>query len=459
MFYHAREKKGANKLKKLEPLKRSTILAYGMGSLGNNIIYAFISTYLLVFYTESFGLKAASIGTLFLVARVWDGFNDPIMGIIVDNTETRWGKFRPYLLFVPFIMAGTTILCFLNPDLPVHLKLIYAYITYILWGMSFTAMDIPYWSMSAALTIDPVERNKVVMVPRTMSMVGFLVVNLTTLPLVSFLGDWTIVAIIYSIIAVCFTMITFLNVKERIHVKRDKKQTIKDVWILFKVNKPLRMALYSLFVLETMNYLRFSFAFYYLKYNFGKESMIPVFSGIYLIITVVGSIVSPIVSKRIGKRKAAIIGALFYSLSSIGMFFTGYVSLVPLFIWASIGAFFFGINNIALNSMVVDCVEYGEYKTGNRAEGMVFSTNIFKTKLASAVGGSLGAYALAIIGYVANQSQSLSTLESIHRLFTVYTGIFTVFSLLPLFYYELTEEVYKTVVGEMEFLKRGKSND
>jgi GPH family glycoside/pentoside/hexuronide:cation symporter/probable glucitol transport protein GutA len=313
--------------------------------------------------------------------------------------------------------------------------------------------------MSAALTIDPVERNKVVMVPRTMSMVGFLVVNLATLPLVKVFNSWTIVAIIYAIIAVCFTMITFFNVKERIHVKRDKKQTINDVWLLFKANKPLRMALYSLFVLETMNYLRFSFAFYYLKYNFGKEHMIPIFSGLYLIVTVIGSILSPFVSKKIGKRKAAILGAFVYSISSIGMFFTGYISLIPLFVWASIGAFFFGINNIALNSMVVDCVEYGEYKTGNRAEGMVFSTNIFKTKLASAVGGSLGAYALAIIGYVANQDQSLSTLDAIHRLFTIYTGIFTVLSLIPLFYYELTEEVYKKVVGEMELLKKGRAND
>lgn len=439
---------------KMEKLRNSTILAYGMGSLGNNIIYAFISTYLLVFYTEDFGLKAASIGTLFLVARVWDGFNDPIMGIIVDNTETKWGKFRPYLLVVPYIMGITTILCFLNPDLPSQFKLVYAYITYILWGMSFTAMDIPYWSMSAALTIDPIERNKVVMVPRTLSMVGFLIVNLATLPLVAYFHSWTVVAVIYTVVAIGFTMITFFNVEERVHIKRDKKQTIKDVWILFKANKPLRMALYSLFILETMNYLRFSFAFYYIKYNYNQESMIPIFSGLYLILTVVGSLLSPMVSKKLGKRKTAIIGASIYALSSIGMFFTGYVTLVPLFIWASIGALFFGINNIALNSMIVDCVEYGEYKTGNRAEGMVFSTNIFKTKLASAIGGSMGAYALAIIGYVANQNQSIATLDSIHRLFTIYTGLLTLLSLIPLFFYELTEEYYEKLVEEIDLLKQ-----
>lgn len=442
--------------KQINKVRMKTIISYGMGSLGNNIIYAFISTYLLVFYTESFGIPAASIATLFLVARIWDGFNDPIMGIIVDNTETKWGKFRPYLLFVPFIMGITTILCFLKLDLSPQMKIVYAYITYILWGMSFTAMDIPYWSMSAAITLDPQERNKVVMFPRTMSMVGFLIVNVATLPLVSSFGNWTVVAVLYAILAICCTMVTFLNVEERVHVKRKEKQTIKDVIELFKANKPLRMALYSFFIIEAFNVLRFSFVFYYLKYNFNQEAMIPLFSGLYLIMNIVGAAISPYISKKIGKRTAAMVGIILYCVSSIGMFFSGYIALLPLFIWSSIGAVSYGCYNISINSMIVDCVEYGEWKTGNRAEGMVFSANIFKTKLASAFGGAIGAYALSVIGYIPNQVQSFSTLESIHMVFTLFTGVMTILSIIPLFFYQLTETNYRKMVEEMNLYNNGR---
>lgn len=248
-----------------------------MGSLGNNIVYAFITTYLLVFYTEDFGIAAGTVSVMFLVTRIWDGLNDPIMGIVVDNTNTKWGRFRPYLLFVPFIMAIFTVLCFLNPDLTQTQKVIYAYITYILWGMSFTAMDIPYWSMSATITQDSVERNKVVMVPRTLAMVGFLIVNVSTLPLVNLTGSWTIVAVIYSFFAIVFTLITFFCVKEKVTAKREKRQTPKDVWQLFKANKPLRMTIYAMIILEGINAQRLAMTYYYLRYNLDAESLIPVF--------------------------------------------------------------------------------------------------------------------------------------------------------------------------------------
>ena len=434
---------------KEQRVSKKEILCYGMGSLGNNIIYAFISTYLLIYYTDYFGINAAAVGTLFLMARIWDAANDPIMGIIVDNTHTRWGKFRPYLLIVPFFMAGATILCFLNPELSVQGKLVYAYVTYIAWGMSFTAMDIPYWSMSAAITQDPQERNHVVMVPRTMAVVGFFIVNVLTLPLVKYFQTWHVVAILYSIVAIVLTLITFFNVKEKVIVKRDKKQTIKDVIHLFRVNRPLRLLIWSMLITETINALRFTFTIYYLKYNLESEELVPAFLGAYLLLSIFGSIASPILSKRLGKKGTAWWGMLIQCISSIGMFFTGFGSFLPILLWNSIGAFSSGASNIAQTSMLVDCVEYGEWKTGNRAEGMVFSTNIFKTKLASAIGGALGAYALSIMGYVPNVQQSMTTLNSMHMIFTLIPGVLSLFSLIPLGLYDLTEDQYKKVLGEL----------
>lgn len=435
--------------KKGENISNLNILAYGMGSLGNNIIYAFISTYLLVFYTEEFGIAANFIAVMFLIARIWDGLNDPIMGIIVDNTNTRWGKFRPYLLFVPFIMALTTVLCFLNPALSDSGKLIYAYITYIAWGMSFTAMDIPYWSMSAAITQDPILRNKVVMIPRTLAMVGFLIVNVLTLPLVKLIGSWTTVAIIYSVVAVIFTLITFFFVEEKVSTKREKKQTLKEVIELFRVNTPLRMIVYTMLIIEGVNAIRLSLTYYYLKYNLGSEDVIPIFLGLYLIMNVVGALIAPIVAKRSGKKYVAIISVIIIIFTFLGMFITGYSNLIYIFIWNTIGAIAMGASNIIMTSMIADCVEYGQWKTGNRAEGMVFSTNIFKTKLASAIGGALGAYTLHFAGYVPDMEQSIETLNIIHMFFTLIPGIIAAFSLIPLFNYELTEKRYNDILEEL----------
>lgn len=430
-------------------VSNSKVMAYGMGSLGNNIVYAFITTYLLIFYTEVFGLLPGAIAIMFLLARIWDGFNDPIMGIIVDNTNTKWGRFRPYLLFVPFIMAVFTVLCFLNPNLSDTGKLIYAYVTYIAWGMSFTAMDIPYWAMSAAITQDPVERNKVVMVPRTLAMVGFLIVNVLTLPLVSITGSWTFVAIIYSFFAIILTLITFFNVKEEVKVKREKKQTFWDVIELFKVNKPLRMLIYSMIIIEGVNAIRIALTYYYLRYNLNSEGFIPVFLGLYLLMNVLGALVSPIIARRTGKRKLAIGTVIITVITSVGMFFTGYNGIGIILLWNIIGAIAMGAFNIVTTSMIADCVEYGQWKTGNRAEGMVFSTNIFKTKLASALGGALGAYTLHYAGYIADVAQTTETLDLIHRSFTLLPGLVALIAILPLFYYELTEKKFREILQQI----------
>ncbi|SET09168.1 glycoside-pentoside-hexuronide (GPH):cation symporter [Anaerobranca gottschalkii] len=426
------------------------VLAYGMGSLGNNIIYAFITTYLLVFYTDVFGIGAGIIAIMYLIARIWDGLNDPIMGIIVDNTNTRWGRFRPYLLYVPFVMAVFTILCFYNPQLSDKGKVIYAYITYILWGMSFTAMDIPYWSMSAAITQNPVERNKVVMVPRTFAMIGFLVVNVLTLPLVKALGSWTTVAVIYAIFAVVFTLITFFFVQERVVVKREKRQSIKDVINLFLANKPLRMLIYSMIIVEGLNAVRLTLTYYYLRYNLNSEDAIPIFLGLYLLMNIVGAVITPILAKKYGKKNLAFYSVLITALTSVGMFFTGYSSLVYIFIWNILGAIAMGSSNIAMTSMLADCVEYGQWKTGNRAEGMVFSTNIFKTKLASAIGGALGAATLHISGYVPEVAQTKATLDIIHLFFTLVPGLICLLALLPLFNYDLTEQEYSKILTQLK---------
>lgn len=436
-------------------------ISYGLGSLGASTIYGLMSTYLLLYYTDYFGISALAVGTLFLVARSWDAVSDLIMGIIVDNTNTRWGRFRPYILIAPWFIAGTTVLCFTAPNLSYTGKLIWAYATYFAWGLAFTARDIPFWSLSAVITQDPVERNSVVMISRTIAMVGIIAINVITLPLVKSLGrgnanlGWQLVAATYGGLCIVFSLITFLNVKEKNITRRKHKQTLKDVLFQLKQNDPLKALLGFMMVSETVITIKNILPIYYLTYNYNSPGLIPVFMGVYAIMVIVGAVITPWVAKKLGKKKVVIWSSVASSIMSIGLFFSGYAKIGLLFFWVVQMGVVDGMAEITRNSMLADTVEYGEWKTGIRSEGMVFSTNIFKTKVASAIGGAIGAFALSIIGYVPNAVQSTATLNGIHYFFTIIPGLTALIALIPLGMYKLTEDKYEEILKDLKMREEG----
>jgi len=238
--------------------------SYTMGSLGNNLIYGLVATFLVKFYTDYMLLPVLSITVLFLVARIWDGINDPIMGFIVDKTKTKYGRFRPYLLFMPWIVGLFTILCFVNPGFSTTGKIIWAYITYILFGMSFTAMDIPYWSMTPALTQDITERSKIVTLSRTIASVGYFAGMVAAYPILTDLfgggnKGWTLTAALFAVIGIALTLVAFKNTNERHTVERKDKYTFLTMLNQFKINKPLMILMIGLFFLRLQMRLRLFF--------------------------------------------------------------------------------------------------------------------------------------------------------------------------------------------------------
>lgn len=146
--------------------------SYGLGCFGQNLVYGLMSSYLMIFYTDNFGLAAATVGTLFLLARIWDAVIDPIIGVLVDRVNTKWGKFRPFILFGGILAGLLTILCFFNPNIGSTGKIIYAYLTYIIWGTAYGVMDVPYWSMAPTMTLDPDERTSIISIPRIAAIIG-----------------------------------------------------------------------------------------------------------------------------------------------------------------------------------------------------------------------------------------------------------------------------------------------
>ena len=440
-----------NKINKSDDISIKTLSSYAAGSLGNNIIFSLINTYLLIFLTDSFGIGAAAVGTLFLVARIIDGITDPIMGVIVDNTNTKIGKSRPYLFAVPIFISITTIMCFSTPDLSYSNKIIWMYASYILWGISFTAMDIPYWSLSANITRSSEGKTKIVTSARTIAYVGGFIISTLTIPLVSALKSWTKVAIIYAVFASIFIWITALGVKELNTTKTKKeKQGFKQFVNLLKTNKPLRIVLLSMLVLELSGSIKNTISIYYIKYNFNAEMMIPVVTSVTLVASILGGLISPYLTKKLGKRNTALLGLLVTALGAFLIFSLSYSSLYAMIAINFICGIFDGAGYITLTSMVADCVEYGEWQTGKRSEGMIFSLNIFKSKIASAIGGSLCGYILAYIGYTANESQSTFTLNGIHLIQTLVPCAIVIISFMLLRRYNLSEAEYEAIVDDLK---------
>ena len=196
--------------------------SYGIGAFGKDLVYGIVGTYLMVYFTDVVKLNPAFVETLFLVARLWDAVNDPAMGMIVDNTRSKWGKFRPWIFIGTVLNAVVLVGLFRKPDLEGLPLYAYFSIAYILWGMTYTIMDIPYWSMIPALTSDKEEREKVSVIPRIFASFGGLTIGTFGLTMIDFLGEgdkvkgYSMLAIVIAVIFVISSLITCLNVKERI---------------------------------------------------------------------------------------------------------------------------------------------------------------------------------------------------------------------------------------------------
>ncbi|MGZ0041903.1 MFS transporter [Paenibacillus ottowii] len=435
--------------KNSDKVSLKTLIFYSLSSYGMNVIYNLTAVYLMFFYTDSFGLNALAVGTLLMVARVIDAVVDIFIGIAVDNTNTRWGKFRPYMFIGAFLVTLTTLALFLSPDLSSAGKLVYAYVTYIAWSISYSILDIPYWSLSAAITKDAAERTKVVTVPRTVASAGLWTVNVVALPLVYFFNGWAgAVAVLCGLFFVCM-MFTVFGVKERHVVPRHEKQTLKGVLRLFFFeNRPLRLLIISFFIIEMTANIRNAFTLYYFKYNLGAEAFIPLFMGLTVGFQIAGNVAVPFIAKWIGKKSTSIAGVLITSISMVALYFCGNsISLV--FILSCIISFGVGLNYVVMSTMLADCVDYGEWKTGNRSEGMVFSANVFRAKLAAAIGSAVGGYALALAGYQPNIVQTNTTLTWLSLLFTIIPGILTFLAVGPMKNYELTETMNSKIVQEV----------
>lgn len=450
-------------------LPTKAVLGYSSGALGLSFFYNLMVLYLLYYYTDIFGISAAAAGTMFLAARVWDAVNDPVMGALVDRTRGKRGKFGPYIFFGTLPLALVVILIFNSPfrEMAPAAKLVYAYCTYILFGMLNTLVGIPYNSIQAVLTKDPARRVGVVLGVRVFDMLGALVIAVLAMPLIRSIGGGSEAAgfgkasILFSAVAAAVIYLSYGVSRRRILTRYEEdiltqkeKNTLKKSLAVVLSNRPLIIIVISLFLSLTATVIRQSAIIYYFKYNVGRESLMPLFNLLTLGVTALSMLLVPPLAKRMGKKRAALAGVSFYTAGNLLLFLVPPTFIPGVFVTAVLGSLGTGVTFVAVMSMLPDTVEYGEWKTGVRSEGVIYSTYSFIQKLSMALAGALGGFLLTAGGYQANVVQEASSLLAIRSMLALFPAGAALVGLFCILKYDLTEEKHRQIVAELEERKK-----
>jgi len=422
-------------------------VGYGIGDAAANFIFQTMIIFQLAFYTDTFGITAAAAGTLFLVVRVFDAAFDPLMGVIADRTNTRWGKFRPWILWtaVPFGIMG--FLAFTTPDLTPSGKLAYAYVTYILLMMVYSANNLPYSALSGVMTGDVVQRTSLSSYRMVFAMASQLVIQGLALPMVEKFGGgndalgYKITMGIFSALAVVFFIITFATTRERVRPDPAQKSSIRQDFADLLTNGPWK----AMFALTTILFitlaLRGGVMVYFFKYYVGREDMFSLFNVIGTGATIIGVLLSKSVAERIGKRRLFILGLL-GTVVFTAVFILLPPGNLPLIIATEgLRQFAYGFTIPLLWAMMADVADFSEWKNHRRATAVIFSAIIFALKAGLGIGGAIGGYLLEAYGYVPNAVQSEQALLGIRLTTSIYPAIGFLLCAVCLMFYRIDKPI------------------
>ena len=441
----------------MEKIKRSELWGYSIGTVGGNLVYALMGSFLTLYLTDVLGIGGTFVGLMVMFSKVFDAVNDFAMAIIIDKTNTRWGKFRPLILFGAIGGGLLLFTNFFSFGLSGVALLVYVTLAYNLFWMAYTVRDVSYWSMLPTLTTDPDERTRVAALPRIMGMIGALVAGAGTMPLIKALGGgddqkgYLIVALIYGAAYIVMFTITFFKTKEKAKAQDEEREKVK-LKTYFKViatNKPLIIVTLASFFSSIPLLMRATVGLYFFKYNIGNESLY----GIYSLVGMIGMIgvmaVSSKIGEKLGKRKAAIYANVIGILGSL-IILINTNSIPVILISAFVGMGGLGLFTVITTSMTADTVEYGEWKTGKRSESMIFSTTTFLAKVTAGVATALVGFSLDIMGFIPNVAQTETTLNGFILLMSAVPAIGTLIGTIFLFKYDLSKDKFEEITKELK---------
>ena len=446
-------------------------IGYGFGDAASSMFWKLFSMYLMFFYTDIFGIAAATVGTMFLVTRIWDAAFDPFVGVLGDRTETRWGKFRPYLLWmaVPFAIIG--VLTFTTPSFNAGGKIIYAYVTYSMMMMIYSLINVPYASLLGVMTADGKERTTLATFRFIFPFAGSLLVLAAAEPLSGFFSrlgvvapdlqhGWQWTAAVFAVLAAVMFWLTFAWTRERIKPVTEQTSLKHDLGDLLK-NRPWFVLLGAGIATIFFNSIRDGAAIYYFKYYLHTRDAFSLpalrltigWSSLYFVLgqgaNILGVVMAKPVSDRIGKKNtfflamssATLFSFLVYALSPDSV---PLVLVLQCFISASAG-FVFPL----LWSMYADTADYSEWTTGRRATGLVFSASSMSQKFGWTLGGALAGWLLGFYGFKANVTQNQGTLTGIRLMVSIYPAVGALISAVFMLIYPLKEDFVRSIESDL----------
>jgi GPH family glycoside/pentoside/hexuronide:cation symporter len=431
-------------------------ISYGIGDFGFNLYWANISAFLLIFYTDVMGLAAGAVGTMMLVTKLADAVADPFMGAIADRTRTRWGRFRPYLLYAAVPLAITGVLTWTVPDLDGSGRLLWAYATFTLMMFVYTVLSMPYSALSGVMTADSQQRTTLISFRFIAAFAGTTLVNWLTLDLVRWLGrgdeqlGWQLTMVLYGVVAIATFLAVFANTRERIEPPPQQRSTMRQDVLDLLGNKPWLVLFVLALVIMVTIVMRSGSLVYYLKYYVSRPELTGLFLGSYSVALAVGAALTPLLTRLVDKRRLMMGLMAGVGVISCAMYFVPKEQIWVMFALNTLVGLLLGPKSPLAFSMYADCADYTEWKTGRRATAMTFAAAAFSQKLGGAVASAAIAWMLAAMGYIANQAQSDASRLGIVLLLTVIPGVVALIAVWVMRAYPLDDAALARVEAELQ---------
>ncbi|EFS31799.1 MFS transporter [Bacteroides sp. D2] len=443
-------------------------IGYGFGDMASSMFWKLFGSYLMIFYTDVFGMPAAVVGTMFLITRVWDSAFDPIIGIIADRTQSRWGKFRPYLLYlaVPFAVIG--VLTFTTPGFSDDGKVIYAYFTYSLMMMVYSAINVPYASLLGVMSPEPKDRNMLSTYRMTFAYIGSFIALLLFMPMVNRFSmghdeqhGWMMSVIVIAVLCTLLFYGCFAWTAERVKPIKEQQNSLKSDLQDLLHNRPWWILLGAGVAALVFNSIRDGATVYYFKYYVIEEEYASVslfgisfvLSGLYLAVgqaaNIVGVVLAAPLSNRIGKKKTYMWAMSIATVLSVIFYWFDKEQLMLMFIFQVLISICAGSIFPLLWSMYADCADYSELKTGNRATGLIFSSSSMSQKFGWAIGSAVTGWLLAFFGFEANAVQSEEAIHGIRMFLSWLPAMGTVLSVIFISLYPLSEKEMRKITNQL----------
>ena len=420
-------------------LTRSQKAAFGIGAVGKDMVYALSATYVMYFYQDILGLSATFVGLILMIARVFDALNDPFMGILVAKTRTRWGRFRPWLLSGTVLNAVVLYALFAAPDMSRTGLMVYFAVVYILWGTTYTMMDIPYWSMIPAVTDTPQDREGLSVIGRTCAGVGSALIQVGTLLTVNALGGgneragFARIGLLVAAVFIVAEVVCCLQIREH-RAESMQTSTVGEMFKALFANDQAMITVLAILMINSSLYLTSNLAIYFFKYDvsgagwMGNFTMFTTVGGVCQILGMM--VIYPLVHRKLGNTSMFKV-ALGFAMSGYALILAvcllGLSKSIPLLCLC--GALVFAANgllSVLTTVFLSSSADYGELKTGRREESVIFSMQTFVVKAASGIAVFITGIGLDLIGLVGDTAetgeivaQSASTILGLRLLMTV----------------------------------------